>query len=68
MYVVPCVSLKKICNNNKLMAKKLIKNYIKIVVPRRHGNNDSYLNFLFNFFYIILLLLYFLCMWFFVIY
>ena len=58
MYLVACVLLKKIYNNNKIMVKK-IKKIKKNNVPMTHGNNG----FLFNFFTIILLLLYFLCMW-----
>ena len=62
MYVVACLLLKKIYNNNKIIVIKIKIKKIKIIknnVPMTHGNNG----FIFNFFTIILLLLYFLCIW-----
>ena len=42
-----------------IMDKIKLKNYIKIIVPRRDGNNAFYLTFSFNFFTVIIFQLYF---------
>ena len=59
MYVVACVLLKKIYNNNKIMVKKIKKkNEIKINVSMTHGTNGFLFNFFYHYFIIIIFFMY----------